>query len=109
MLHLSNIASIAYYDYANKQLKYARGVKIPWNPNPDTPPYYSFTTSVLDTVGGTNFDCSLASDGTTLYIVYYDSAQRWSAEAGQVADGGVTWWAEARSTVCPYRTAGALC
>jgi hypothetical protein len=91
MLYLNNVVYIAYYDYANKQLKFARGVKIPWNPDPDTPPYYSFTKSVIDTVGGVNFECSLASDGEILYIAYYDSSGTGALKLAKSTDGGVTW------------------
>jgi hypothetical protein len=90
-LFLSNTVHIAYYDNVNKQIKYARGVKIPWNPSPDTPPYYSFTKSVIDTVGGANIRCSLASDGTTLYIAYYDSAAGGELKLAKSMNGGVSW------------------
>jgi hypothetical protein len=91
MLYQNTTAYIAYYDYANKQVKFARGVKIPWNPSPDTAPYYSFTKSIIDTVGGTHFDCSLASDGETLYILYYDSNSGGALRLAKSIDGGATW------------------
>ncbi len=91
-LLLSNAVCIAYYDNANKQLKFARGVKVPWNAGPpEVLPYYNFTKSVIDTVGGVNFDCSLASDGETLYIAYYDSSGTGALKLAKSVDGGVTW------------------
>ncbi len=95
MLYMNYIAYIAYYDYANKQVKFARGVKIPWNPDPDTAPYYSFTTTVIDTVGGAtlSMDCSLAAsaDGQTVYILYYDSSGNGALKLAKSIDGGVSW------------------
>lgn len=92
-LFVNNTAFIAYYDYANKQVKLARGVKIPWNPDPDTPPYYSFTTASVDTVGGANFDLSLgaSADGQTLYILYYDSSGSGALKLAKSIDGGLSW------------------
>jgi hypothetical protein len=91
MLYLNYIAYIAYYDYTNKQLKFARGVKIPWDSATDTPPYHSFTKSVVGSVGGANFDCSLASDGETFYIAYYDSSGSGALKLAKSIDGGATW------------------
>ncbi|HTX72600.1 MAG TPA: hypothetical protein VMC79_07215 [Rectinemataceae bacterium] len=80
-------AYVAYYDATNKQLKFASGQQN----KSITPPDFQFNTSVLATVGGTNFDCSMATDGTSLYIVYFDSSGTGALKIAKSADGGLTW------------------
>ncbi len=83
----NSTACIAYYDAANKALKFARGQQ----DHSRTPPDFVFTTSTIASVGGSNFDCSLATDGTSLYIVYYDSANGGGLKIAKSTDGGLTW------------------
>jgi hypothetical protein len=82
---------IAYYDTTNKLLKFARGEKSPHDNVSSVPPYYTFTTATIDSVGGTNFDCSLAADGITVYIVYYDSSGEGALRIAKSRDGGKSW------------------
>jgi hypothetical protein len=82
--------SICYYDYTNKQLKWARATRRPNTP-PTVPPDYPFATQVIDSVGGTNFDLSIGGDGTRMYVLYYDSSSGGSLMLAKSPDGGATW------------------
>lgn len=81
-----------YYDAAGKQVKFAIGTKHANNP-PAVLPEYTYSTAVIDAIGGTNVDCSLAYDSSssTFYAVYYDSAGGGQLKFAKSMDNGATW------------------
>lgn len=78
----------AYYDSANKLIKFSTGTKVA-----SIPPEYSFTPVTIGSVGGSNMGISLAFDASRgiFYIVYYDSAGGGSLKLAKSLDYGVTW------------------
>jgi hypothetical protein len=77
----------AYYDAANKNLKFAVGSQ----PSPSQD--YAFTSKVLAAVGGVNFDCSFVADQAngTFYVLYYDSTGSGALKLAKSTDDGATW------------------
>jgi len=87
LMLLGETLYVAYYDDANSAVKFGIGNQASASVD------YAFENAVVDTVGGSQFDLSLAADQSsdTFYLVYYDSSGGGALKLAKSLDGGDTW------------------